>query len=111
MGDLTPSLVLHTMCDLYGSSGGLDNVSTEQVKKCCGEILVTYRESLKKPLPRLINGNDLISLGFVRGPDIGRCLNDIREKQIIGEMTYPGQAFAYAKAFLEDIKKTNGEDT
>lgn len=112
MGDLTPSLVLHTMCDLYGSSGGIDNVSTEQVKKCCGEILTAYKESLRKPLPRLINGNDLISLGFVRGPDIGRCLDDIREKQITGEMTYPGQAFAYARAFLEDIRKAaNGEGT
>jgi len=105
MGDLTPSLVLHTMCDLYGSSGGIDNPSTEQVKKCCGEILEAYKESLKAPLPRLINGNDLISLGFTRGPEIGRCLNDIREKQIAGEMTYAGQAFAYARAFLEDIKK------
>ena len=75
MGDLTPSLILHTMCDMYGSSGGIDNPSTEQVKKCCEEILEAYRESLKEPLPRLLNGNDLIALGFVQGPAIGSCLD------------------------------------
>ncbi len=51
MGDLTPSLILHTMCDMYGSSGGIDNPSTEQVKKCSEEILQAYRKSLEEPLP------------------------------------------------------------
>ena len=35
MKDLTPALILHTLCDMYGSSGGVDNPSTEQVKTCC----------------------------------------------------------------------------
>ena len=104
MGDLTPSLILHTMCDMYGSSGGIDNPSTEQVKKCCEEILQAYRESLKEPLPRLLNGNDLIALGFVQGPAIGSCLDDIREKQITGEMTDSEQARVYAVTFLKDMQ-------
>ena len=105
MGDLTPSLILHSMCDMYGSSGGMDNPSTEQVKKCCEEILEAYRESLEEPLPRLLNGNDLIALGFVQGPAIGSCLDDIREKQITGEMTDSGQARVYAETFLDEIRQ------
>jgi poly(A) polymerase len=105
MGNLTPSLILHTLCDMYGSSGGTDNPSTEQVKKCCEEILDAYRESLKEPLPRLLNGNDLIALGFVQGPSIGSCLADIREKQITGEMMDSEQARAYAKTFLDETRQ------
>ncbi len=52
----------------------------------------------KKPLPRLITGNDLITLGFEEGPIIGKILNDIREKQINGEMTFKEQALGYAKS-------------
>ncbi len=40
-----------------------------------------------------------------RGLSIGECLNDIREKQIAGEMTDSEQARLYAKAFLNKIKQ------
>ena len=106
MGDLTPSLILHTLCDMYGSSGGMDNPSTEQVKKCCEEILEAYGESLKKPLPRLLDGNDLIALGFVQGPAIGSCLADIREKQITGEIIDSEHARTYARNFLKDVQSS-----
>ncbi len=109
MGDLTRSLILHTLCDLYGSSGGTDNPSTEQVKKCCKEILLAYKESLKIPLPGLVNGNDLIALGFAQGPRIGKCLNEIREQQIAGEMTDKDQARAYAREYLEQTKAVKSE--
>lgn len=102
MGDLTPSLILHTLCDMYGSSGGTDNPSTEMVIKRSEEILSAYHKSLEEPLPRLLNGSDLISLGFMQGPSIGKCLNDIREKQITGEMTQKDQAMAYAQTFLTE---------
>jgi hypothetical protein len=105
MGELSSSLILHTLCDMYGSSGGMDNPSTEQVKKCCEEILEAYGESLKEPLPKLLNGNDLIALGFVQGPAIGSCLADIREKQITGEMTDIEQARAYAETFLNETRQ------
>lgn len=104
MDALTPSLVLHTMCDLYGSSGGVDNPSTERVKKCCEEILEVYKESQKTPLPRLLNGSMLIEIGFKPGPDLGACLNDIREKQIAGEITNKEQALDYARECLRSTE-------
>ena len=103
MGEFTPSLALLTICDMYGSSGGQDNPSTKRVHQKCSELLQTYAEWKKKPLPKLINGRDLIALGFQEGPQIGKILNDIREKQIAGEMSEKEEALRYASGFLKPI--------
>jgi len=101
LGDFTPALIVLTLCDMFGSSGGNENDSTLMVRKKCDDVLREYNEWRKKPLPRLITGNDLITLGFEEGPIIGKILNDIREKQINGEMTFKEQALGYAKNQLE----------
>jgi len=102
MKDMTPALIVHTLCDMYGSSGGADNDSTEAVRRCSKEILHAYDESLKAPLPRLISGDDLISLGFAQGPLVGRCLNEVWERQIGGEIVDRDAALVYAKTFLSE---------
>lgn len=103
LGDLTPSLIVLTLCDMYGSSGGNENDSTVMVRKRCDDVLRGYKAWRKKPLPRLITGNDLIKLGFEEGPIIGKILNDIREKQINGEMTLSEEALGYARNQLEEL--------
>jgi hypothetical protein len=45
-----------------------------------------------------------IAVGFVQGPAIGSCLDDIREKQIAGEITDSEQARVYAGNFLKDMQ-------
>jgi tRNA nucleotidyltransferase/poly(A) polymerase len=100
MGNLTPSLILLTLCDMYGSSGGKNNPSTRHIKIKCREILNEYNEWMKEPLPKLINGHDLIELGFREGPEIGKTLNSIREKQISGEMNKKEEALHYAVTLL-----------
>ncbi|MCX5812016.1 MAG: HD domain-containing protein [Proteobacteria bacterium] len=100
MGDLTPSLILLTLCDMYGSSGGKDNPSTRRIKVKCREILNEYNEWMKEPLPNLVNGYDLIKLGFMKGPEIGKTLNSIREKQISGEIKEREDALYYAGTLL-----------
>jgi tRNA nucleotidyltransferase/poly(A) polymerase len=97
MGDLTPSLVVLTLCDMYGSSGGQDNESTERVRERCAAVMRVYDEWKKEPLPGLINGNDLLAMGFQQGPIVGRILDDIREKQIAGEVTTREEALAYVE--------------
>ncbi|MCX8021769.1 MAG: HD domain-containing protein [Syntrophorhabdaceae bacterium] len=94
--DMTPSLIVHTLCDMYGSSQGMENPSTERVKKRCGEIWEMYLEWKKKPLPRLVNGHDILNLGVVEGPEIGRILHMIKEKQITGEISTREEALSYA---------------
>lgn len=100
MGDLTPSLLALTLCDMYGSSGGRENESTIQVRKRCGDVLGAYEEWRKKPLPRLVTGYDLLTLGLAEGPFVGKILEDIREKQISGELAGREEALTYAKGRL-----------
>lgn len=98
MEDLTPSLVCLSLLDLYGSSGGKENVSTRQVTKRCIEVLGAYEEWKKAPLPRIVTGRDLMALGFVEGPVLGRVLQEIREKQIAGDIKEKDEALNYARA-------------
>lgn len=101
MGDLTPPLIVLSLCDMYGSSRGTDNPSTERVHEKCRELMEAYNEWKRKPLPKLINGHDLIALGFREGPPIGVMLNKITEKQIAGEITDIDEAIRYAESFLK----------
>ncbi len=101
MGDLTPALIVLTLCDMYGSSAGTENDSTFMVQKKCAHVLRAYNEWKKKPLPRLINGNELKAIGFEEGPIIGQILNEIREKQINEEITLKDEAISYANDRLK----------
>ncbi len=101
MGDLTPLLIAHTLCDMYGSSGGQENPSTRQVVQNCDSIMAAWHESKREPLPRLLSGNDLLKMGFAQGPFVGRCLDTVRDKQIAGEITSRDEAFRFAENFLK----------
>lgn len=98
MEDLTPSLVRLTLLDLYGSSKGRENASTRQVRRRCVDVLAAYGEWKKAPLPRIVTGRDLMALGFSEGPALGRVLQEIREKQIAGEIADKDRALEYALA-------------
>jgi len=105
LGDLTPALIVLTLCDMYGSSSGKENDSTAMVRKRCNDVMGAYNEWRKKPLPKLITGNELMDLGFEEGPIIGKILNDIREKQISGEMTLKEEALLHASNQLKKQQK------
>lgn len=111
MEDLTPSLVSLTLFDLYGSSKGKENASTRQVRKRCREVLGAYEEWKKAPLPRIVTGTDLLALGFTEGPELGRLLKEIRERQIAGEITSKDEALQYAlsERALSPIKLSGQE--
>lgn len=104
MGDLTPLLIAHTLCDMYGSSGGKDNPSTFQVIQNCNAIMSAYRESQKEPLPRLLSGNDLKSMGFVEGRFLGDTLEIIRDRQVAGEISTRDEALRLAEQMLRERK-------
>ena len=101
-GDLTPALIVLTLCDMYGSSGGTENDSTLLVRKRCDDVLRAYVEWKQKPLPRLVTGHDLLAIGFEEGPLIGKVLNNIREKQIGGELIQKEEAINFARDQLKN---------
>ncbi|MBK8090930.1 MAG: CCA tRNA nucleotidyltransferase [Verrucomicrobiaceae bacterium] len=83
-------LALHRV-DCLGSNGRLDNY----------EFMLSKREEFANaPLvpPRLINGADLIRLGWHAGPAMGRLLNTLQTLQLDGELQTKEQALAWITA-------------
>ncbi len=107
MGDLTPPLVLLTLLDMYGSSGGEENETTIRVRQRCAETLSAYDEWQREPLPRLLNGYDLLALGFPEGPRVGKIIDAVREKQISGEITDRNAALEFVRAKLIEPRNSN----
>jgi poly(A) polymerase len=105
MGELVRPLVLLTLLDMYGSSGGRDNVTTKRVKRRCAEVLSALEDWKREPLPKLITGNDLLAMGVEQGPFIGSVLDEIREKQIGGEIVSKEQALEYARGMIKTCKE------
>ena len=50
----------------------------------------------------LLRGRDLLALGMSPGPEVGKLLRLIREKQLAQELTTREQALAFAKAYLQN---------
>jgi hypothetical protein len=50
--------------------------------------------------PPLLNGYDLIKLGFTSGPQLGEILNEIRDLQLEGTITSKEKAISFAENLL-----------
>jgi poly(A) polymerase len=85
-------LELHKL-DCLGSHGDLELY----------DFLIQQAEELKKKpaiRPPLLTGKDLIALGMKPGPEMGKLLAEIREKQLQDELKTPRQARAWARKRL-----------
>jgi len=85
-------LALHRL-DSLASSGQLENY--EFLRDKFAEF--QNQPELQQPL---VDGAALIALGQAPGPDLGKLLDDIRHRQLAGELTNREQALAYARASL-----------
>jgi poly(A) polymerase len=85
-GEETPLLVLHTLADKEASRGILSVQIDEVVEDHCHRILELFREKDLVHPPPLINGHDVMALGYPPGPQVGQILNFIRQKQVEGEI-------------------------
>lgn len=85
-------LELHRL-DCLGSHGRLDHY----------ELLVREAEELARQpelTPPLITGDDLKALGMAPGPAMGALLQEIRDKQLQGELTTPEAARNWAREMI-----------
>ena len=85
-------LALHRL-DCLGSHGRLDVY----------EFLVQQAAELARQpeiVPPLLTGDDLIELGLRPGPELGRMLAELREKQLADELTTKAAAEAWVKEQL-----------
>jgi poly(A) polymerase len=92
--DFDLHLALHK-ADCLGSHRKLDNHAF--CIKQRNELAADAADpSVLLPEP-LINGRELIALGMTPGPALGKLLNEIRDRQLEGELTSAEQALDFAK--------------
>jgi len=78
IGEETPLLVLHTLADKEASRGILSIQIDEVVEGHCLRILELFGEKDIVHPPPLINGHDVMALGYPPGPKVGQLLELIR---------------------------------
>lgn len=83
-------LALHRM-DCLGSHGRLDVYNF---------LIERQRELANQPqmVPPLVNGRDLLEMGFKPGPQLGALLSEIRDKQLQEELCSRDEAIAYLQS-------------
>jgi poly(A) polymerase len=94
-------LELHRL-DCLGSHGRLDVY----------EMLVRERAELERRpelVPPLLTGRDLLALGMRPGPELGRLLCQLREKQLAEELTTRDQALAWVREQLGAVAPGRAE--
>jgi CRISPR/Cas system-associated endonuclease Cas3-HD len=97
VGDDIPLLVLHSLADKEASRGILSVQLDEVVEDYCLRILKWFKEKeVVHPLP-LLNGHDVMALGYSTGPKVGEILNFIRGKQVEGEIKSREEALKLLK--------------
>jgi poly(A) polymerase len=97
VGDDIPLLVLLTLADKEASRGILSVQLDEVVEDHCLRILKWFKEKEIVHPPPLLNGHDVMALGFSTGPKIGEILNFIRVKQVEGEIKTREEALKLLK--------------
>jgi poly(A) polymerase len=80
-----------------GSKAGADDEEQRRFLALCQRIWDLYeREDLIKPEP-LLQGRDLLALGFSPGPRLGEILNEVKRRQIAGELRDKEEALAFVR--------------
>ena len=92
-------MALHRL-DCLGSHRRLDHYDfmLEQAKE------LERRPEIKPPL---LTGDDLKKLGVKAGPDMGKLLAEIREKQLQDELKTPAEARAWVKRQIKKSRQSN----
>jgi putative nucleotidyltransferase with HDIG domain len=109
IGEDTPLLILHTLADKEASRGILSIQIDEVVEGHCLRILELFGEKDIVHPPSLINGHDVMALGYSAGPQVGQILDFIRQMQVEGEIRNREEALRILEERFAD-KKENVSD-
>ncbi|MCC6545340.1 MAG: HD domain-containing protein [Nitrospirae bacterium] len=100
--DAVPSAIV-AIADIKSTSGPDSSAEwREDFMRWSKETIKEYYEVIKNRLERrdLITGRDLMTLGMVPGPEMGRILEQIRSAQDAGELNNHDEALALARQLL-----------
>jgi poly(A) polymerase len=80
-----------------GSKAGVEDEEQRRFLSLCRRIWDLYeREDLIEPEP-LLKGRDLLALGFAPGPRMGEILDEVKKRQIAGELRDKEGALRFVK--------------
>ncbi len=98
-GDDLPLLVLHAACDARASGAPDGAARWRRLRPVLTALLKLHHDSLARPLPRLVDGNDVMrALRLPPGPEVGSVLHEVREMQEQGVIVDRAQALSHLKA-------------
>lgn len=98
VGDCAPELTLFALADCYGKRGpntSMDDCAAS--RRMATHLLALYYKRFDAsiaPAP-LLTGKDLLALGMSPGPTFGKLLGQLREAQMVGELSSTEQALAW----------------
>jgi tRNA nucleotidyltransferase (CCA-adding enzyme) len=73
----------------------------ENFKRIFSSYITTWRH-YRPP----ISGTDLLAIGFFSDQNLGRCLKEIRDRGLNGEIRDYAGALDFAKTYLEAMKRS-----
>jgi tRNA nucleotidyltransferase (CCA-adding enzyme) len=84
--------------DCLGRTGDFPPVAMEWFLEKVRQLDVVHH-----PPPPLLLGRDLLALGLRPGPEVGRILREVYERQLDGAVTTPEQAREEARRLLDSV--------
>ena len=98
-------ILLVSLADQRATRGPLNtSKSRENHEKLCAKLIKRFfAERKQKPFKRIINGNDLKSIGVPESPIMGKILKELEELQAEGKIKSKKQARTFAKKFLANL--------
>lgn len=92
-------LVLHAACDARASAGPAAAARWRRLRAVLLDLLELDRRRLRAPPLRLADGRDVMRvLGLAPGPEVGRVLEDLAERQEAGTLRCREEALDYLAA-------------
>lgn len=99
-----PILVAHAACDALASGGDEDPARWARLRRLLRRLLALHRETARHPLPRLIDGGDVMrACHLPAGPWVGRILRAVRELQEEGRLTTRSEALSRLPRLARDV--------
>lgn len=105
------AVIILSLADWRATRGPLtDSVKRRRHEKIMLRLIEDYfLEKNKKPLPKIINGYDLMhNFNLESGPEVGRVLAKIKEYQALGKIEKKGEALLLAKKMLKGKGRSSG---
>ncbi len=102
------AVILLSLSDWRATRGPLTDLKKRKrhEKIMLGLVDTYFKEKKKKPLPKLVNGYDIMrKFNLKPSALVGEILKKIKEEQVLGKVETKAEAYEVAKRIVQSIKK------